>query len=194
MAFAGGAVVVLLLPRSMYLSRQFSFHTLGEDHHALVRRYQLDTSGEKIDVRKEVQVSACPAASSESFVEGSSAPRDIRNRTLSWLFDEPFDPALAGGLEYRRSPGILHMLPNTMPGARSFRASTPIRTMALLGDGVSEGLGRIRRKINRVRAPSASGLAQATASSPVRSSRDPPVPLPKPFSVPLASVSLGAHR
>ena len=140
-----------LLPRSIYLSHQFSFHTLGEDYHALIRRYQLDVSGAKIDVRREVQVSAYPAGSSESFVEGFS---DIRSRTLSSSIDEPLASALAGGLEYRRSPGILPMLPNGTPGApSSFRASIPIRTMAGLGDGVSEGLGRLRREIHRVRSP-----------------------------------------
>jgi hypothetical protein len=142
-----------LLPRSIYLSHQFSFHSLGEDYHALIRRYQLDISGHKIDVRKEVQVSAYSAGSGESFVEGFSSPRDIRNRTLSSSFDEPLASALAGGLDYHHSPGVLPMLPNGMPGAQSFRSSIPIRTMTGLGDGVSEGHGRIQREINRVRSP-----------------------------------------
>jgi hypothetical protein len=77
-----------LLPRSIYLSHQFLFHTLGEDYHALIRRYQLDISGHKIDIRKEVQVSAYSAGNGESFVEGFSSPRDVRNRTLLPSFDE----------------------------------------------------------------------------------------------------------
>jgi hypothetical protein len=115
-----------LLRRSIYLSHQFSFHTLGEDYHALVRRYQLDISGHKIDVRKEVQVSAYSAGSGESFVEGFSSPRDVWNRTLS-SFGEPLASALVGGLNYQ--------------------------TMTGLGDGVSEGLGRIRSEIDQVRSP-----------------------------------------
>jgi hypothetical protein len=62
-----------LLPRSIYLSHQFSFHNLGEDYHALVRRYQLNISGHKIDVHKEVQVSTYSAGIGESFVEGKPA-------------------------------------------------------------------------------------------------------------------------
>ena len=143
-----------LLPRSIYLSHQFSFHTLGEDYHALLRQYQLDISGHRIDVRKEVQISAYPAGSGESFVEGFSLPRDVRNRTLSSSFDEPLASALSDGLDYHHSSGILPMLPNGMPGVQSFRSSIPIRsTMTGLGDGVSEGLGRIRREFNRVRSP-----------------------------------------
>jgi len=142
-----------ILPRSIYLSHQFSFHSLGEDYHALIRRYQLDISGQKIDVRKEVQISAYPAGSGESFVEGFSHPRDVRNRTLSSSFDEPLASAISGGLDYHHSSGVLPMLPNGMPGTQSFRTSIPIRTMTGLGDGVSEGLGRIRREFNRVRSP-----------------------------------------
>jgi len=138
-----------LLPRSIYLSHQFSFHTLGEDYHALIRRYQLDIAGHKIDVRREVQVSAYPAGSGESFVEGFSLPRDIR--ALSSSFDEPLASALAGGLEYHHSSGILPMLPNGMLGTPSFRRSIPVMTG--LGDGMSESLGRIRREIGRVRSP-----------------------------------------
>jgi hypothetical protein len=142
-----------LLPRSIYLSQQFFFHTLGEDYHALIRQYQLGISGHRIDVRKEVQVNAYPAGSGESFVEGFSLPRDVRNRTLSSSFDEPLASALSGGLDYHHSSGVLPMLPNGMPGVQSFRSSIPIRTMTGLGDGVSESLGRIRREFNRVRSP-----------------------------------------
>jgi hypothetical protein len=69
---------------------------------------------------------------------------DVRNRTLSSSFDEPLASALAGGLDYHHSPGVLPMLPNGMPGAQSFRSTIPIRTMTGLGDGASEGLGRIQ--------------------------------------------------
>jgi len=47
------------------------------------------------------------------------------------------------------------MYPNGMPSGKpkSFRNSIPIRTMAGIGDGVTEGIGRIRREMNKVRSP-----------------------------------------
>ncbi|KAF8065405.1 hypothetical protein FPV67DRAFT_1451169 [Lyophyllum atratum] len=141
-----------ILPRPVYLSHQFSFHTLGEDYHALIRRYQFDIGGVKIDVRREVQVSAYSAGSGESFVEGFAAPRDIRHRTLSSSFDEPLASALTNELDHPHTSGVLPMLPNGTPTSRpqSFRNAIPIRT---IGDGMSESLGRIRREINKVRSP-----------------------------------------
>jgi hypothetical protein len=61
-----------LSPQSIYLSHQFSFHTLGKDYHALFRWYQLNISGHKIAVRKEVQVGAYFVESGDSFTEGFS--------------------------------------------------------------------------------------------------------------------------
>lgn len=143
-----------VLPRSIYLSHQFSFYALGEDYHALIRRYQFDNiGGTKLQVRKEVEVSAYSAGVGESFVEGYSVPRDHRRAASS--FDEPLASALSGGLEYSLPPAILPMLPNGMPGSKptSFRNSIPIRTMAGLSDGMNEGLVRIRREIHKARSP-----------------------------------------
>ncbi|KAH9974735.1 hypothetical protein BGW80DRAFT_1159295, partial [Lactifluus volemus] len=39
----------LVLPRSLYLSHQFSFHALNDDYHGRLRRFQLDTLGPKIE-------------------------------------------------------------------------------------------------------------------------------------------------
>ncbi|KAJ6528024.1 hypothetical protein B0H19DRAFT_880062, partial [Mycena capillaripes] len=91
------------LPRAIYLSHQFAFYTLGEDYHALIRRYQFAIGGVKIDVRREVEVSAFAlgpgtGAGGEAFVEdyGSSSPRAIRRRShVSSSFDEPLASALA---------------------------------------------------------------------------------------------------
>ncbi|KAG6917081.1 hypothetical protein DXG01_003970 [Tephrocybe rancida] len=146
-----------VLPRPIYLSHQFSFHTLGEDYHALIRRYQLDIGGLKIDVRREVQVSAYTSTSGgggESFVEGFASPRDIRShhRTLSSSFDEPLASALANELEHPSTSGVLPMLPNGTPGSYNRRNAIPIRSLGL-GDGVTEGLGRLRREIGKVRSP-----------------------------------------
>ncbi|KIL63308.1 hypothetical protein M378DRAFT_79902 [Amanita muscaria Koide BX008] len=145
-----------IVPRSIYLSHQFSFYSLGEDYHALIRRSQLDISGQKIEVRKEVVVSAFSSAhgASEAFVEGflSSSSRDTRRHSGS--FDEPLANALSGGLEYNTSmvPPTLPMYPNGgTAGSRSrpsFRNPIPIRTI-----GMSDSLSRLRREINKVRSP-----------------------------------------
>ncbi|KAJ7078474.1 hypothetical protein B0H15DRAFT_1001344, partial [Mycena belliarum] len=89
-----------VLPRSFYLLHQFSFHTLGEDYHTLIRQYQFVVGGAKID-----------------FVEGySSSPREIRRRSRdSASFDEPLASALAGDAHYARPPPVLPMLPNGTP-------------------------------------------------------------------------------
>ena len=144
-----------ILPRSIYLSHQFSFHALDEDYHALIRRFHLDIGGSKIEVRREVEVSAYSAGTGESFMEGFSAPLHVRRPSSS--FDEPLASALSAGLDYSHpSRAVIPMLPNGIPGSRprSFRSSVPIRNMATgLGDGVSEGLGRIRREMHKVRSP-----------------------------------------
>jgi len=146
-----------ILPRSIYLSHQFSFHSLREDYHALIRQHQFDIAGPKIEVRREVEVSAyaTSGAVGESFVEGfSTSPHErIRSRN-SASFDEPLASALAGGLQYPLPPPILPMFPNGMPNSKpkSFRNSIPIRTMAGIGDGMSEGLGRLRKEMHRHRA------------------------------------------
>ncbi|KAF8622444.1 hypothetical protein AX15_007027 [Amanita polypyramis BW_CC] len=140
-----------ILPRPIYLSHQFSFYSLGEDYHALIRRSKLDITAQKIEVRKEVEVNAFPSSqASESFVEGFTLSRDPRRSSAS--FDVPLAKALAGGLDYTVAPPILPMYPNGAPGSRprSFMNPIPIRT---LGDGVSESLSRFRREINKVRSP-----------------------------------------
>jgi hypothetical protein len=121
----------------------------------------------EIDIRKEVQVSAYSAGSGESSVKGFSSPPDVRNRTLLSSFDKCLASALAGGLDYHHSPRVLPMPLNGMPGAQSFRSSIPIRTMTGLGDGVSEGLGRIQWEINWVRLPGLRPYPDSTMSTSV---------------------------
>ncbi|KAF7331630.1 Glycosyltransferase family 1 protein [Mycena kentingensis (nom. inval.)] len=144
-----------VLPRPIYLSHQFTFYTLGEDYHALIRRYQFGLRGVKIDVRREVEVSGLTSGSGgEAFVEGmatSSSPRAIhrRSRISQTSFDEPLANALAGS-QYAVSQPVLPMLPNGTPS--SFRNSIPIRAVAAgLGDGVAEGLGRLKREMRHQR-------------------------------------------
>ncbi|KAI0915567.1 hypothetical protein AcV5_003752 [Taiwanofungus camphoratus] len=144
-----------VLPRSIYLSHQFSFHSLGEDYHALIRSGQLDIPGNKIEVRKKVEVNAYPPGLGESFMQGPSAPRDIG--PVSSSFDEPLASALSVDLQYTNpSPPVLPMFPNGTPGSnsRSLKHTIPIRTVAAgIGDSMSESLVRLRREIGKVRSP-----------------------------------------
>ncbi|KAJ4501018.1 hypothetical protein C8R41DRAFT_280918 [Lentinula lateritia] len=144
-----------VLPRSIYLSHQFSFRTLGEDYHALIRRYQLDLTGTKIEVRKGIEVSAYSTGNSESFVEGGGFAIHYDRRRLSSSFDEPLTSALTGGLDHTPAQSVLPMFPNGAPGTkpRSFKNHIPIRTMTGIGDGMSEGIGRFKREIIKVRSP-----------------------------------------
>ncbi|KAF5364610.1 hypothetical protein D9758_005561 [Tetrapyrgos nigripes] len=153
-----------VLPRSLYLSHQFSFHALGEDYHALIRRYHFDIPGPKIEVRKGIEVSAYPSGTSESFVEAGSfsSRRDVRRASAS--FDEPLASALSGGLDYASPQTVLPMLPNGMPRSkpRSFKTSIPIRRM---GDNAAESLGKLRKEINRVRSPQLAPSDNSLAAS-----------------------------
>ncbi|KAK0455540.1 uncharacterized protein EV420DRAFT_576343 [Desarmillaria tabescens] len=130
-----------ILPRSIYLSHQFTFHTLGEDYHALIRRFQLDIPGVNIEVRKQVQVSAYSTSNigGEAFIEASSSAS-----RRSFSFDEPLASALLQGDEFSerlRGVGtVLPMLPNGHGHGSSRMTSIPIR-------GVSESLGRLRREM-----------------------------------------------
>lgn len=142
-----------LVPRLIYLAHQFSFYTLGEDYHALIRRHQLDMTGTKMEVRKEVEVSAYSAGTGESFVEGFS-PRDMGRAASS--FDEPIASAISADMAYPRSSrSVIPMLPNGAgQNPRSFKNPIPIRAMTSnIAEGVGESFGRIRREINRVRSP-----------------------------------------
>ncbi|KAE9386059.1 hypothetical protein BT96DRAFT_1087395 [Gymnopus androsaceus JB14] len=118
-----------ILPRSVYLSHQFSFHALGEDYHALIRRYQFDVAGTKIKVCKGVKVSVYPTGNSKSFVKGGGFAIRCDIRQLSSSFNEPLASALSGGLDYTPSQPVLPMFPNGTPGTKpwSFKNSIPIR-------------------------------------------------------------------
>lgn len=140
-----------IIPRSIYLSHQFTFQSLGEDYHALIRRYRFDVGGAKIEVRREVEAIAFAAETSESFVEGFAPRRDVRRASSS--FDEPLASALGAGIESGRAPPVLPMLPNGAPrsGPKSIRNAIPIRSIS---DNMSEGIGRIRTQFQqRVRSP-----------------------------------------
>jgi len=150
-----------VLPRSLYLSHQFSFHGFGDDYHGRLRRFQLDVLGPKIEVRKEVEISAYAAGAGEAFIHGSHDTGQI-----SSSFDEPLSSAMASGLEYPSSPPVIPMFPNGTPG--SFKNSIPIQRVAAgLSDGMTEGFARVRREISRVRSPKFVAHHDATVEVPL---------------------------
>ncbi|KAI0684773.1 hypothetical protein C8T65DRAFT_701928 [Cerioporus squamosus] len=146
-----------ILPRLIYLSHQFSFHALGEDYHALIRSSHIDVPSSKIEVRKPIEVSAFASGDSEAFVQGipshshSHSHHSITRAASS--FDEPLASALTAQLHpLNPSPPVLPMLPNGAPKSRI--GAIPIRQVAAgIQDGMSEGLGRIRREFGKARSP-----------------------------------------
>lgn len=136
-----------IVPRSLYLAHQFSFYVLGEDYHGLLRSYNFDVPANKVEVRKQIEVNASGSSMSESFVSGSSLPSQSG-------FSTSFDEALSVDLRILNpSPPVLPMYPNGPP-SRVYRNSIPIRNVAAgISDGMSEGLGRLRREIGKVRSP-----------------------------------------
>lgn len=153
-----------LRTRSIYLHHQFCFHAFGEDFHALIRRYQFEFPVRKLEVRKAVQISAYSTDGGGSF--GGASPMDIRQ--LSSPFDEHLASAMSiqlGGFA-GPSPKILPMLPNGVPNPR-LRDSIPIRSVAAgITDGVSEGLGRLRREINKAKSPKLNPRQSLGSASP----------------------------
>lgn len=100
-------------------------------------------------------MSAYSTGNSESFVEGGGFAIHYDRRRLSSSFDEPLTSALTGGLDHTPAQSVLPMFPNGAPGTkpRSFKNHIPIRTMTGIGDGMSEGIGRFKREIIKVRSP-----------------------------------------
>ncbi|KAI0637468.1 hypothetical protein C8Q77DRAFT_1048447 [Trametes polyzona] len=157
-----------ILPRLIYLSHQFSFHLLGEDYHALIRSGKLAVPSSKIEVRRPVEVSAFATGSvhDDTFMMHGS-PHDLSSSSVgappSSSFDAPLASALSAPLQpLHPSPPVLPMLPNGTPGSVSKGMSSlmhaiPIRHVA---DGMSGGLGRIRRELGKARSPRSGGEAQ----------------------------------
>jgi len=67
-----------VLHHSLYLPHQFSFHALGEGHHALLQLYQLDIIGAKIEARSTIEIgSYTSGGDNAAFAEGFSSPCDV---------------------------------------------------------------------------------------------------------------------
>lgn len=105
-------------------------------------------------MRREVEVSAYSTDNGEAFVQGLHSPLEIGRPSSS--FDEPLSSALSSDMVYPSSPPVIPMFPNGTPGSKpsSFRSPLPVQRMAAgISDGMSDGLGRLRREIGKVRSP-----------------------------------------
>lgn len=138
-----------MLPRPIYLCHQLSFHTLGDDYHALVRRYHFELHGTRIEVCKEVQVSAYTAGGNgELFIDDCQAGLHHLSRSSS--FDEPLSSAISSDPSHLMSSSlpVILMFPNGCVRSNSLRTLLPVnRMVAGLSKEVSEGLGRSRLEI-----------------------------------------------
>jgi hypothetical protein len=144
-----------MLPDSIYLSHQFSFHALTHDWQAPLHRGIFDLPSIKLEVRKEVEASPYPSSSTirlnrkgdttESFVQDAAV--------FGSLFDEPLASAIHARLESK--PPLPEVLPSYPNGLQihpsSWRATGPLIHAAVgLTDGVGEGLGRLKRELGKV--------------------------------------------
>ncbi|TBU43312.1 hypothetical protein BD309DRAFT_894635 [Dichomitus squalens] len=158
-------------PRLIYLSHQFSFYALGEDYHALIRSYHFDIPSSKIEVRKPIEVNAFASEETEAFVQDLSPHHDISMGRVPSSFDGPLASALSAQLHPPNpSPPVLPMLPNgtSGSGAKSLINAIPIRQVAVgIQDGMTEGIGRIRREFGKARSPRLAARPDAALSSSV---------------------------
>lgn len=144
-----------MLPGSIYLAHQFSFHAFTDDWQALLHRGLLDLPSTKLEVRPEVRANL--------IMSGTSSIRGSRSDTESFVqdsaitgspFDEPMSTAIHARLEPTpMQPPILPSYPNGLQAhPQSWRdAAVPLRHAAAgLSEGVGEGLGRLRRELGKV--------------------------------------------
>ena len=77
-----------ILPRSIYLSHRFSFHTLGEDY-ALIHRHQVDICGEEIKVRKQAEISAFSSGGPGNTAAAAGSSKDFPHEIFDVIIHLP---------------------------------------------------------------------------------------------------------
>ncbi|KAJ6533360.1 hypothetical protein B0H10DRAFT_1860002, partial [Mycena sp. CBHHK59/15] len=107
-------------------SHQVSVHTLDKDHHALVRCFQFDHDGAKLEVGHGLEVCA--------YAVGVGAGKSASPRHRAIL------RRAARGAHYALPPPVLPVLPNGSPV--SFRSSIPISTLGTTSWGAWAELAR----------------------------------------------------
>ena len=120
-------------------------------------------------MRKPIEVSAFASRETEAFVQDLSPHNGIGRVPSS--FDEPLASALSAQFHpLNPSPPVLPMLPNGTPGSgsKSLINAIPIRQVAAgIQDGMTEGIGRIRRELGKARSPRLSARSDAAMSTSV---------------------------
>ena len=146
-----------MLPDSIYLSHQFSFHAFTHDWQAPLHRGLFDIPSVKLEVRKEVEATlvANPSTSSKFRANSGGAESFIQDTSLTGSpFDEPLATAIHARLEPTNS-SVVPVLPSYPNGLQMHPSSwknttTPLRHAAAgITDGVGEGLGRLRRELGK---------------------------------------------
>lgn len=135
-----------ILPPSTYASHQFNFFGLEEDWHALLRRSHFEVPVRKIEVRKEVE--ALPQI-------GDAGDAFLQDMGIGASFEQPIATAIQTTLDSNAASAVMPSFPNAYKPS-SWRDTIPIPHVPVrtLTEGVNEGLGRIKREINKARVPS----------------------------------------
>lgn len=144
-----------MLPGSIYLAHQFSFHAFTDDWQAPLHRGLLDLPSTKLEVRPEVRANLVMSDTAGVKTERNDTESFVQDSSITGSpFDEPLSTAIHARLEPTPiQPPVLPSYPNGLqPHPGSWRdAAVPLRHAAVgLSEGVGEGLGRIRRELGKV--------------------------------------------
>lgn len=143
-----------MLPGSIYLAHQFSFHAFTDDWQALLHRGLLDLPSTTLEVRPEVRANLVMSGTPGLRAGRETESFDQVSSTAGSPFDEPLATAIHARLESApMQPPVLPSYPNGLQvhpqGWRD--AAVPLRHAAAgLSEGVGEGLVRLRREIGKV--------------------------------------------
>ncbi|EIM83630.1 uncharacterized protein STEHIDRAFT_62984 [Stereum hirsutum FP-91666 SS1] len=141
-----------VLPRPIYLYHQSSFHTLGDVYHAHMRRYRFELHTTRIEAGKVVQITAYSAGGDgEPFLDSSQVSLHRIKRSS---FGELLSSAISSDLPHfmASSPPASTMFSSGSVWSSSSRNSLPVDRMETrLSEGMSEGLGRLKREMRKVR-------------------------------------------
>jgi hypothetical protein len=142
-----GSLSRKMLPAPVYLSHQFTFHSLSADSdwHALLHRSVFDIPCTKLEVRKEVRaLSGSTTSGGESFVQGHSHP--VRS-----TFDEPLASAIHASLETKpNQPPLIPMYPNAWKSSPNTWMDKAVPIKNVVVDMGTEGISLLKREIGKV--------------------------------------------
>lgn len=100
----------------------------------------------------------------ETFIQQSTPSHHSGSSVLGTSFEKPIASAIHTNLEAQSAPSVIPSFPNAYNPGSSWRG--PVRTVAAgVADGVTEGIGLIKREVRKARRVSQQGRHQATAPS-----------------------------